>query len=53
MTCVHLEVGNSEAVGRFYARCALGTAADRALHTGPELERELQGMEAERDRLAP
>jgi len=29
-TCGHLEVGAAGQAGRFYARCALGTAADRA-----------------------
>ena len=28
-SCVHLEVGDAPNAGRFYARCALGTAADR------------------------
>ena len=44
-TCVHLEVGSSRA-GRFYARCAAGTAADRALWADPERERALSDAEA-------
>lgn len=28
-TCAHLEVGSSSQAGRFYARCGLGSAAER------------------------
>jgi hypothetical protein len=37
-TCQHLEVGQAKAAGRYYARCAVGTAADRARWTDPERE---------------
>lgn len=38
-TCQHLEVGATQAAGRYYARCAVGTAADRQRWADPERER--------------
>jgi len=37
-TCQHLEVGAARAAGRYYARCAVGTAADRQRWADPERE---------------
>ena len=53
-TCAHLDVGSRETVGRFYARCSLGTAADRNRRAGidagadHEDDRELSGRSARR-----
>src|SRR5258706_12926924 len=44
-TCQHLEVGAATPPGRFYARCAVGTAADRQHWRDPA--RELLPAEAE------
>lgn len=38
-TCQHLEVGSRSAAGRYYARCAVGTAEDRQHWRDPERER--------------
>lgn len=38
-TCQHLEVGAAQAAGRYYARCAVGSAADRERWADPERER--------------
>jgi hypothetical protein len=43
-TCNHLEVGTRDTLGRFYARCAVGTAEDRRRWADPE--REAQVAEA-------
>ncbi len=45
-TCQHLEVGSAHVAGRFYARCAVGTAADRQGWADPERERLLAEAEA-------
>jgi hypothetical protein len=48
-TCQHLEVGTTAVAGRFYARCAVGTAEDRLRWTDPERERllaEAEGLTA-------
>jgi hypothetical protein len=45
-TCQHLEVGTTTVAGRFYARCAVGTAEDRARWADPERERQLAEAEA-------
>ncbi len=37
-TCQHLEVGNAAVAGRYYARCAVGTAEDRRRWADPERE---------------
>jgi hypothetical protein len=37
-TCQHLEVGSAQAAGRYYARCAVGTAADRQRWADPVRE---------------
>jgi hypothetical protein len=37
-TCQHLEVGATQVAGRYYARCAVGTAADRERWADPERE---------------
>jgi hypothetical protein len=46
-TCQHLEVGTrTTAPGRFYGRCAVGTAEDRKGWADPERERLLAEVEA-------
>jgi hypothetical protein len=45
-TCQHLEVGTTSAAGRYYARCAVGTEADRLHWRDPERERLLAEAEA-------
>ena len=45
-TCQHLEVGAATAAGRFYARCAVGTAADRQRWRDPDREQLLAESEA-------
>jgi hypothetical protein len=45
-TCQHLEVGSTTVAGRYYARCAVGTAADRLRWAGPDRERQLAEAEA-------
>lgn len=45
-TCPHLEVGSTGVAGRFYARCAVGTAEDRERWRDPERERLLAEVEA-------
>ena len=45
-TCQHLQVGSTQVAGRYYARCAVGTAADRQHWTDPERERLLAEVEA-------
>ncbi|HEV7680097.1 MAG TPA: hypothetical protein VGQ42_16170 [Candidatus Dormibacteraeota bacterium] len=45
-TCQHLQVGNGSAAGRFYGRCAVGTAEDRRRWADPERERLLAEIEA-------
>jgi hypothetical protein len=45
-TCQHLDVGSTATSGRYYARCAVGTAADRARWGGPQRERLLADAEA-------
>jgi len=53
-TCAHLDVGSRETVGRYYARCSLGSAADRDRRAGidtgsdDEEDRELSGRNARR-----
>lgn len=37
-TCQHLEVGNAGVAGRYYARCAVGTAEDRRRWADPQRE---------------
>jgi hypothetical protein len=44
-TCQHLEVGSAGVAGRYYARCAVGTAADRERWADPERERLLAEAE--------
>lgn len=50
-TCQHLEVGNAGQAGRFYARCAVGTAADRARWADPGRERALSDAQAITDAM--
>ena len=45
-TCQHLEVGSGATAGRYYARCAVGSAEDRARWRDPERERLLAEAEA-------
>ena len=45
-TCQHLEVGAATPPGRFYARCAVGTAADRQHWRDPAREQLLAEAEA-------
>jgi hypothetical protein len=45
-TCQHLEVGSTSAPGRYYARCAVGTAEDRLRWRDPERERLVAEAEA-------
>jgi hypothetical protein len=45
-TCQHLQVGSAATAGRYYARCAVGTAEDRARWGDPERERLLAEAEA-------
>ncbi|HXA29794.1 MAG TPA: hypothetical protein VN193_13730 [Candidatus Angelobacter sp.] len=45
-TCQHLEVGITSAAGRYYARCAVGTAEDRHHWRDPERERLVAEAEA-------
>ena len=45
-TCQHLEVGASATAGRFYARCAVGTAEERRRWADPERERLVAEAEA-------
>lgn len=53
ITCRHLTVGTSEAPGRFYARCGLGTAADRLrwrTAMGAERVDQMRALQEEFDR---
>jgi hypothetical protein len=45
-TCQHLDVGSTAVAGRYYGRCAVGTAADRQRWAGPDREQQLAEAEA-------